>query len=84
VSRSSALGTYRQALRELSDQGRLRHTLFEARGRGVPVGAGGSRLRRGNSAEHEAPEAAAAAHLKPSRALYFVVETAEASKVPAA
>ncbi len=39
----------------------LRAAVAEALGRGVPVGAGGSRLLRGNHPEHEALEAEAAA-----------------------
>ena len=39
--------------------------------RGVPVGAGGSRLLRGNHPEHEALEAEAAAHFGSETALYF-------------
>jgi 8-amino-7-oxononanoate synthase len=39
--------------------------------RGVPVGAGGSRLLRGNHPEHEALEAEAAAFFRADRALYF-------------
>ncbi len=39
--------------------------------RGVPVGAGGSRLLRGNCPAHEALEAFAAAHFRSEAALYF-------------
>ena len=39
----------------------LREAVADALARGVAVGAGGSRLLRGNSAEHEALEAEAAA-----------------------
>jgi 8-amino-7-oxononanoate synthase len=39
--------------------------------RGVPVGAGGSRLLRGNHSEHEALEAEAAEFFRADRALYF-------------
>ncbi len=39
--------------------------------RGVPVGAGGSRLLRGNHEEHEALEAEAATFFGAERALYF-------------
>lgn len=39
--------------------------------RGVPVGAGGSRLLRGNHPEHEALEAEAAQHFGSETALYF-------------
>ena len=39
--------------------------------RGVPIGAGGSRLLRGNHAEHEALEEEAAVHFGCERMLYF-------------
>jgi 8-amino-7-oxononanoate synthase len=39
--------------------------------RGTPVGAGGSRLLRGNAPEHEALEARAAAFFRAERALFF-------------
>lgn len=39
--------------------------------RGVPVGAGGSRLLRGNHEEHEALEAEACAHFGAEAALFF-------------
>ncbi|MFA7306785.1 MAG: aminotransferase class I/II-fold pyridoxal phosphate-dependent enzyme, partial [Hyphomicrobium sp.] len=39
--------------------------------RGVPVGAGGSRLLRGNHPEHEALEAEAAAFFGSETALFF-------------
>ena len=39
--------------------------------RGVPVGAGGSRLLRGNHEEHEALEAEAAAYFGAESALFF-------------
>jgi 8-amino-7-oxononanoate synthase len=39
--------------------------------RGVPVGAGGSRLLRGNHPEHETLEREAAAYFGAARALYF-------------
>ncbi|QTN99611.1 8-amino-7-oxononanoate synthase [Brucella sp. 458] len=39
--------------------------------RGVPLGATGSRLLRGNHAEHEALEAEAAAHFSAPRMIYF-------------
>ena len=96
MSLSPALASYRQALKDLSDQGRLRllapragidftsndylalttsprlrQSLIEALARGVPIGAGGSRLLRGNGAEHEELEAGAAAHFRAERALYF-------------
>lgn len=43
----------------------------DALARGVPVGAGGSRLLRGNHPEHEALEAEAAIHFGTHRMLYF-------------
>ncbi|RQP04257.1 MAG: aminotransferase class I/II-fold pyridoxal phosphate-dependent enzyme [Paracoccus sp. BP8] len=43
----------------------------DAMARGVPVGAGGSRLLRGNHAEHEALEAEAAAFFGAEAALYM-------------
>ncbi|TCL64135.1 8-amino-7-oxononanoate synthase [Rhizobium sp. BK251] len=45
--------------------------LIAAIERGVPVGAGGSRLLRGNHAEHEALEEEAAAFFRCERMLYF-------------
>lgn len=39
--------------------------------RGVPIGAGGSRLLRGNDPEHEALEAEAASHFGAESALFF-------------
>lgn len=54
--------------------------------RGVPVGAGGSRLLRGNAPEHEALEADAAAFFGAERALFmgggFVANTAIFSTLP--
>ena len=49
----------------------LREAAMDAVNRGVPVGAGGSRLLRGNHAEHEALEFAAAAFFGAESALYF-------------
>lgn len=45
----------------LAESPALREAVAEALARGVPVGAGGSRLLRGNHPEHEALEAEAAA-----------------------
>lgn len=45
----------------LADAPRLKAAITEAIERGVPVGAGGSRLLRGNHPEHEALEVEAAA-----------------------
>lgn len=49
----------------------LRNELAAALARGVSVGAGGSRLLRGNDPEHEALEAEAAAHFGAQSALFF-------------
>lgn len=49
----------------------LRAILTAALERGVPVGAGGSRLLRGNHPEHEALEAEAAAFFGSEAALFF-------------
>ncbi len=50
---------------------RIRAALIAALERGVPAGAGGSRLLRGNHAEHEALEDEAAAFFGSQRMLYF-------------
>jgi 8-amino-7-oxononanoate synthase len=55
----------------LAESAELRHAAADAVARGVPVGAGGSRLLRGNHPEHEALEAEAAAHFGAETALYF-------------
>lgn len=55
----------------LAGSGALAEAVRGALDRGVPVGAGGSRLLRGNHAEHEALEAEAAAHFGAARMLYF-------------
>ncbi len=55
----------------LAQSPRLEASLRDALDRGVPVGAGGSRLLRGNHTEHEALESEAAAYFKAARALYF-------------
>ncbi len=49
----------------------LREAAVAALARGVPLGAGGSRLLRGNHPEHEALEAEAAAFFGAQSALYF-------------
>ncbi len=49
----------------------LRDSALEAARRGVPIGAGGSRLLRGNHPEHEALEDAAARYFGAPSALYF-------------
>jgi 8-amino-7-oxononanoate synthase len=55
----------------LAESSELRHAAADAVARGVPVGAGGSRLLRGNHPEHEALEAEAAAYFGAETALYF-------------
>src|SRR5215472_2395643 len=55
----------------LAESEELRQAATEAIARGVPVGAGGSRLLRGNHNEHEALEAEAAAYFGAETALYF-------------
>jgi 8-amino-7-oxononanoate synthase len=54
-----------------ADSTELRAAANEAVSRQVPVGAGGSRLLRGNHPEHEALEQAAAAYFGAESALYF-------------
>lgn len=55
----------------LAESDELRDAARDAIARGVPVGAGGSRLLRGNHAEHEALEVEAAAYFGAETALYF-------------
>jgi 8-amino-7-oxononanoate synthase len=55
----------------LAESPALRAAAAEALSRGVPVGAGGSRLLRGNHPEHEALEEEAAAFFGTETALYF-------------
>jgi 8-amino-7-oxononanoate synthase len=55
----------------LAESGALRTAAADALARGVPVGAGGSRLLRGNHPEHEALEEEAAAFFGSEAALYF-------------
>src|SRR5882757_3318157 len=55
----------------LAESAELRQAAAAAIARGVPVGAGGSRLLRGNHPEHEALEAEAAAYFGAETALYF-------------
>lgn len=55
----------------LAGSSEMRGIVADALARGVPVGAGGSRLLRGNHAEHEALEAEAAAWIGSEAALYF-------------
>ena len=55
----------------LASSPRIRACLMAALANGVPVGSGGSRLLRGNHAEHEALEVEAAAIFRSPRMLYF-------------
>lgn len=55
----------------LAESDELRQAAADAIARGVPVGSGGSRLLRGNHAEHEALEDEAAAYFGAETALYF-------------
>ncbi len=55
----------------LAGSPRLAEAVKAAIDTGTPVGAGGSRLLRGNAPEHEALEAKAAAFFGAERALYF-------------
>ena len=50
---------------------RLREAVTAAIARGTPVGAGGSRLLRGNAPEHEELEGSAAAFFQCDRTLFF-------------
>lgn len=55
----------------LAESRALRDAASDALARGVPVGAGGSRLLRGNHPEHEALEEEAASFFGSETALYF-------------
>ncbi len=55
----------------LANSPALRGAVLHAVERGVPVGAGGSRLLRGNDPEHELLEEEAAKFFRSERALYF-------------
>ena len=55
----------------LAESSLLRDAVTEALARGVPVGSGGSRLLRGNTQEHEALEAEAAAFFGAESALFL-------------
>ena len=55
----------------LAESPRLSAAVAAALERGVAVGAGGSRLLRGNHPEHEALEAEAATFFQSERALFF-------------
>ncbi|MBS0234183.1 MAG: 8-amino-7-oxononanoate synthase [Proteobacteria bacterium] len=70
----------------LAQSRELARAIEAAIARGVPVGAGGSRLLRGNHPEHEALEAEAAAFFGGETALYFgggfIANTAILSTLP--
>jgi len=55
----------------LAESHELKQAAIDAIARGVPVGAGGSRLLRGNHSEHAALESEAAAYFGAETALYF-------------
>src|ERR1700761_5828151 len=55
----------------LAQSSSLAAAAMDAVRRGLPVGAAGSRLLRGNHAEHEALEAEAAEFFRCDRMLYF-------------
>jgi len=55
----------------LASAPRMKEALFAALGAGTPIGAGGSRLLRGNCEEHEALEAEAAQFFRAESALFF-------------
>ncbi len=55
----------------LADSQEMKEAVRQALDRGVAVGAGGSRLLRGNYSEHESLEAEAAAFFGSETALYF-------------
>jgi 8-amino-7-oxononanoate synthase len=55
----------------LAASGELMNLARDALSRGAPVGAGGSRLLRGNHPEHEALESFAAVFFRAETALYF-------------
>ena len=71
----------------LAQSGELRAAIADALERGVPVGAGGSRLLRGHHPEHEALESEAAVYFGSEAALYFgsgyAANTAIFSTLPA-
>jgi 8-amino-7-oxononanoate synthase len=71
----------------LANSPELQRAVMAALARGVPIGAGGSRLLRGNHEEHEALEAEAAKFFGAESALFFgggfVANTALLSTLPA-
>lgn len=78
-----AMGRYRRLITQdgvdfssndylgLAGSARIKRAIVDAIERGVPVGSGGSRLLRGNHAEHEALEAEATAFFGTEAALFF-------------
>ncbi len=83
LSELSARGRYRRLIAQegtdfssndylgLAGSTRIKAAISDAIARGVPVGSGGSRLLRGNHAEHEALEKEAAHFFGTESALYF-------------
>ncbi len=71
----------------LAESAELQRAVMAALARGVPIGAGGSRLLRGNHAEHEALEAEAARFFGAESALFFgggfIANTAIFATLPA-
>src|ERR1700753_1089951 len=67
----SGRGFHSEDLLGLAGAPRLRDGILSALERGVPVGAAGSRLLRGNHPEHEALEQEAASYFGAETALYF-------------
>jgi 8-amino-7-oxononanoate synthase len=71
----------------LATSNALKNAVAAAIDRGVPVGSGGSRLLRGNHAEHEALETEAAQFFRSETALFFgggfIANTAIFSTLPA-
>jgi hypothetical protein len=63
--------SHRTTISASSGSGELRAAVAAALDRGVAIGAGGSRLLRGNDPEHEALEAEAAAFFGSESALFF-------------
>ena len=71
LSRSSGRDFTSNDYLALAESTVLRDAALEALARGVPLGAGGSRLLRGNHPEHEALEEEAASFFGSETALYF-------------
>ena len=71
----------------LATSAELQRAVMAALARGVPIGAGGSRLLRGNHTEHESLEAEAARFFNAESALFFaggfVANTAVFATLPA-